>query len=257
MVGARVAVDHRLNPDLQPGRAGRRPVSSATRSSSVSPRRRTWVAQAGWSTVTTRAFGVDPDRLHVLGHGRPDDLRPTGEQAAEAARSPRMPSRFDTASSEAVERPGSGVPAVGARGPSRPGLRGRSEAARRRPHGVDLGRDHLGRGRQGRGQQGLARREPGQQGPRPERVELGEHVVEQEHRCGAQALGGQLVGGQLQGQGQGTLLPLGGVGPARQARRGSGPARRGGDRRSTPPARCPWSADLGQGVEQRPVHERR
>ena len=85
-----------------------------------------------------------------------------------------------------------------------------------RLHGVDPGRFHLGRSRQRRGEQGLPRRQSGQQGPGPEGVELGEHVVEEEYRRGPQTFGGQLVGGQLQGQGQGALLALGGLGPARQ-----------------------------------------
>ena len=57
-------------------------------------------------------------------------------------------------------------------------------------------------------EQGLSRREAGQEGSGPERVQLGEDVVEQEHRGRAQPLGGQLVGGQPKGQGQRALFAL-------------------------------------------------
>ena len=48
-------------------------------------------------------------------------------------------------------------------------------------------------------------------------VELGEHVVEQQHRRLPASAATTLVGGQPQGQGQRPLLALGGVGPGRQA----------------------------------------
>ena len=55
-----------------------------------------------------------------------------------------------------------------------------------------------------------------EQRPAATRVELGEHVVEQQHRGGAGRLGDDLVGGQPQGQRQRPLLALRGVGAGRQ-----------------------------------------
>jgi hypothetical protein len=55
-----------------------------------------------------------------------------------------------------------------------------------------------------------------QQRVAPIRVELGEHVVEQQHRRGGGSPRHHLVGGQPQGQREGPLLALGGVGAGRE-----------------------------------------
>ena len=67
----------------------------------------------------------------------------------------------------------------------------------------------------------------------PAGVELGQHVVEHEHRRRAGALGDQAVGGQAQRQRQRALLALRGVGARRQSVDRQRRARRGAARRST------------------------
>ena len=64
---------------------------------------------------------------------------------------------------------------------------------------------------------GLAGRQVGEQRVAAVGVELGEHVVEQQDRRRAGAVGDQPVGGQAQGQRQRALLALGRVGAGRQA----------------------------------------
>ena len=56
-------------------------------------------------------------------------------------------------------------------------------------------------------------RQLGHEGPAAVRVELGEHVVEQQRRAPGRSAPDQLVDAQPQGQGQAALLPLRGVGP--------------------------------------------
>ena len=115
-----------------------------------------------------QAFAVDAHGLHVLGHGRPDDLRPVGEQAAQAPCVASTPSFFDT---RPARRPGAGGrgpapvrPLTGpVLGPGAGVPLGHVGAGR---HGVDLvrGRTPLG-APTGRGEQRLARGQRRPPGP--------------------------------------------------------------------------------------------
>src|SRR5664280_2088851 len=84
-------------------------------------------------------------------------------------------------------------------------------------HGVDLGHGDTRGGRARGGQQGLAGGQSGQEGPGPEGVQLGEDVVEEQHRCRPQAFGGQLVGCQPEGESERALFALGRMAPPGEA----------------------------------------
>ena len=132
-----------------------------------------------------------------------------------------MPSCLDTASSEASSGRGPVSPRSDGGGTTpapprpRPVVRPCRSAPRpppRRPWPASTSP-----GPEGRWSAGPA---PG--AARPAGPATGRGPVRRRHRRAGgpgptQAFGGQLVGGQLQGQGQGALLPLGGVGPAREA----------------------------------------
>ena len=177
------------------------PVSSATRSRSASPSRRTWVAHAGWSTITTRACASSRTGSTWAASAGPDDLRPAGEEAAETPRVLHLPA--------ASRRRRARRPAGGARGlrrmRGRPGSRRAGLGQPRRPavgRRVDLGRRHLRWEPGGRWSAGSV---PGE--GRPTAPGTGRGRARRRRRPGGapgafQALGGQLVGGQPECEGQ-------------------------------------------------------
>ena len=213
----------------------RRPTPRAGGARMSSARKRTWVAHAGSSTSTSSDALLEAHRAHVGRDHRPDGLVPPAEHAADLGAGP-----LPRAATAAARR---GQPVdrhriVVAHGGAPPRTTGRRRQRRRRRRARSATRStrsgsRRGRHRRRRRDHDLARRQVPEQRRRPARIELGQHVVEHEHRRRAGALGDQAVGGQAQRQRQRALLALRGVGARRQAADRQRRPRRGADRRST------------------------
>ena len=187
------------------------PVAAATLRTSSGPKKDSWVAHAGCSTPmrstpsTTRSGHASA----AMAGPTISSQREKRELRTEGAGAPKERA---SAGSESPTGRGSGA----SPGSGRQGLT--AEFSPLDPHHqLRMG---VGRQTAGGGDQGLAGRERLDQGRCTVSVELGEHVVEQQQRGAAQLPVTEQVAGQAQGQGQGALLALGGVGARGQAAQG-------------------------------------
>ena len=195
----RDAAVRRVRPRPPGGRSAASP-SSRSRARIWPDSMRARVAQAGWSTATTSARPSTRSGRRCAAELGADQLLPAGEDG--------LHGRRGGGRAEAAEQPGH-------RFADR--ARAAAGAARHRSTSVSTAHDPghldpLGQ-RRGRREERLAGRQLGHQGPAPGRVELGEHVVEEQRRHQGGPGADQLVDAQAQGQRQAALLALGGVGP--------------------------------------------
>ena len=218
------------------------PVTSTRRRRRSSLSSRTWVAHAGSSTSTSNEPCSSRTGRTWAAIGRADGLLPATEHAADlgppgaTAQRPQQPvervgHRHRLVAHDATcgrTRPVDSTPSR--RSPADDRLVDRHGAVDDAQHAVGLRRR---RHRRCRRDHDLTRRQVTRAAPRPTGVELGQHVVEHEHRGRPGALGHQPVGAEPQRRAPACA--------ARPARRASAPAavdrqrraRRGAARRST------------------------